>query len=580
MERGMTMTKKIFTGGEFLVREIACQDIFTPEDFSDEHKQIATTTEQFVSNEIQPINAEIEAKNFDLLLEKMKECAELGLMMIDAPEEYGGLELDKVTSMLVTEKLAFSLNFGLTYMCHTGIGMLPLVYYGTVEQKERYLGKLIHAEMIGAYCLTEPGSGSDALGAKTTAILSEDGTHYILNGTKQFSTNAGFADLFTVFAKVDKVHFSAFLVERTFSGLELGPEEKKMGMHGSSTRQVILDNVRVPLQNVLGEVGKGHKIAFNVLNVGRFKLGALCVGQEKYALSEGARYANERKQFNVPISSFGAIREKLADVTAMTFASEAVVYRLAGMIDDRLATLDKKIDNYYMEYQKGIEEFAGECALAKVFCTESSARSIDEMLQVHGGYGYIAEYPIEQLYRDERVQRIYEGTNEINRLLIPGLFMRKKVTEKSLDQASDSAATGHFAAEKQLLREMKRSYLALTNHTVKMFGAGVASEQEILLTLADAAIQIFAMESALLRAEKAFGTATGNKQELYEAVIKICAFRAKQQFADAAEKCAAFLGSDGLFESIKAGSDYHTKDLLAAKRLIADATSRSERYIF
>jgi len=574
------MAKKIFTGGEFLVREITCQDIFTPEDFSDEHKQIATTTEQFVSNEIQPINAEIEEKNFDLLLEKLKECAELGLMMIDAPEEYGGLELDKVTSMLVTEKLAFSLNFGLTYMCHTGIGMLPLVYYGTVKQKQRYLGKLIRAEMIGAYCLTEPGSGSDALGAKTTAVLSEDGTHYVLNGTKQFSTNAGFADLFTVFAKVDKVHFTAFLVERTFSGLELGPEEKKMGMHGSSTRQVILDNVRLPMENVLGEVGKGHKIAFNVLNVGRFKLGALCVGQEKYALSEGARYANERKQFNVPISSFGAIREKLADVTAMTFASEAVVYRLAGMIDDRLATLDKNIDNYYMEYQKGIEEFAAECALAKVFCTESAARSIDEMLQVHGGYGYIAEYPIEQLYRDERVQRIYEGTNEINRLLIPGLFIRKGVTEKSLDQAFESAANGHFAVEKQLLKEMKRSYLSLTNHTVKMFGAGAATEQEIMLTLADAAIQIFAMESALLRAEKAFDTATGDKQELYQAVVKICTFRAKQQFADATEKCAAFLGSDKLFDSIKVGTDYNAKSLLVAKRLIADATSRSERYIF
>ena len=353
-----------------------------------------------------------------------------------------------------------------------------------------------------------------------------------------------------------------------------------MGMHGSSTRQVILDNVRVPLKNVLGEVGKGHKIAFNVLNVGRFKLGALCVGQEKYALSEGARYANERKQFNVPISSFGAIREKLADVTAMTFASEAVVYRLAGMIDDRLATLDKNTDNYYIEYQQGIEEFAAECALAKVFCTESSARSIDEMLQVHGGYGYIAEYPIEQLYRDERVQRIYEGTNEINRLLIPGLFMRKGVTEKSLSQAFESTATGSFAVEKHLLKEMKRSYLVLADHTVGMFGPEAANEQEILLTLADAAIQIFALESALLRAEKAFDTATGSKQELYQAVAGICTFRAKQQFVDAAEKCAVFLGSDKLFESIKAGTYYNAKGLLAAKRLIAEATSLSERYIF
>ena len=574
------MAEKICNGGEYLLRDIDCREVFTPEDFTDEHKQIAETTEQFVAGEIMPINEEIEAKNFDLVVKKLQECAELGLMMIDAPEEYGGLELDKATSMLVMEKMAFALNFGLTYMCHTGIGMLPLIYYGTAEQKGRYLDKLIRAEMIGAYCLTEPGSGSDALGAKTTAILSKDGRHYILSGTKQFSTNSGFADLFTIFAKVDKVHFSAFLVERSFAGLGLGPEEKKMGLHGSSTRQVILDNVRVPVENVLGEVGKGHKIAFNVLNVGRFKLGALCVGQMKYALAEGARYANERRQFNVPISSFGAIREKLADVTAMAFASEAVVYRLAGMIDNRLATIGRGIDNYYVEYQKGIEEYAAECALIKVFCTESAARSIDEMLQVHGGYGYMAEYPIEQLYRDERVQRIYEGTNEINRLLIPGLFMRKGITGNSLDPSLQAAATGDFAAEKQLLKGMKRIYLALADHTVWLFGAGAANEQEILLSLADAAIQTFALESAVLRAEKASVTATEKMQELYRAVGKICTFRAKQQFVDAAEKCAAFIGHDALLESIAAETAYKGSGLLAAKRLIADATSQLEKYIF
>ncbi len=574
------MVKRIFGGGDFLIREIDCQEIFTPEDFTDEHKQIADSTEQFVSNEIQPINDQIEAKNFDLLITKLKECADLGLMMIDAPEEYGGLALDKVTSMLVTEKMAFSLNFGLTYMAHTGIGMLPLVYYGTADQKERYLDKLIRAEMIGAYCLTEPGSGSDALGAKATAFLSEDASHYVLDGTKQFSTNAGFADLYTVFAKVDKVHFTAFLVERTFPGLGLGPEEKKMGMHGSSTRQVILDKVKVPVENVLGEVGKGHKIAFNVLNVGRFKLGALCVGQEKYALSEGARYANERKQFNAPISSFGAIREKLADVTAMTFASESVVYRLAGLIDDRLDTLDKGMDNYYLEHQKGIEEYAAECALVKVFCTESAAKAIDEMLQVHGGYGYIAEYPIEQLYRDERVQRIYEGTNEINRLLIPGLFMRKGVLNKILNPALESAATGHFAEEKQLLKGMKRIYLALTENTVRVFGTEAVSEQEIMLTLADTSIQIFALESALLRAEKAYDKVAGNKQELYQAVVKICTFRSRQQFVQAAEKAAFFLESDTLLKSIETETAYNAKGLLIAKRMIADATSVAEKYIF
>jgi alkylation response protein AidB-like acyl-CoA dehydrogenase len=574
------MAKEIFNGGDFLIKNIDCRDIFTPENFTDEHKQIAETTEQFVTNEIQPINNDIEAKNFDLVLEKMKECASLGLMMIDAPEDYGGLELDKVTSMLVMEKMAFALNFGLTYMAHTGIGMLPLIYYGTTEQKDRYLGKLISGEMIGAYCLTEPGSGSDALGAKTSAVLSDDGKKYIINGTKQFSTNAGFADLYTIFAKVDKLHFTAFLVERTFAGLEVGQEEKKMGLHGSSTRQVILENVKVPVENVLGDVGKGHKIAFNVLNVGRFKLGALCVGQQKYALSEATRYANERNQFNVPISSFGAIREKLADVTALIFASESVVYRLAGLIDDRLENLDKGIDNYYTEYQKGIEEYAAECAMVKVFCTESAAKVIDEMLQVHGGYGYIAEYPIEQLYRDERVQRIYEGTNEINRLLIPGLLLRKGISEKSRELDLKTMAPGSFETERQLLQGMKQIYLTLSDLTVKKFGPEAAHEQEILLTLADMVIQIFALESALLRAEKSSIAATGTRQELYQAVATICTYGAKQQFVNAAEKCVAFIDQNALLKSIENKTMYKANSLLAAKRFIADATSQSEKYIF
>ncbi|MGW8159679.1 MAG: acyl-CoA dehydrogenase family protein [Desulfoprunum sp.] len=573
------MGHRIFNGGEYLVQDIDCREVFTPEDFTDEHRQIAATTEQFVAAQIQPVNAGIEAGDFGLVVRKLKACAELGLMMIDAPEQYGGLELDKATSMLVMERMAFARNFGLSYMVQTGIGMLPLIYYGTADQKERYLGRLIQAELIGAYCLTEPGSGSDALGAKTTATLSGDGRHYILNGTKQFISNAGFADLFTIFAKVDKVHFTAFLVERSAAGLTLGPEEKKMGMHGSSTRQVILDQVRVPVENVLGEVGKGHKIAFNVLNVGRFKLGAFCVGQQKYALAEGARYANERRQFNAPISSFGAIREKLAEVAAMTFAAEAVVYRLAGLIDERLATIARGTENYYVEYQKGIEEYAAECALTKVFCSEAAARGIDAMLQVHGGYGYIAEYPIEQLYRDERVQRIYEGTNEINRILIPGLLLRKGIGGTGLEPAF-AAAGGRFAPEKQLLQAMKRIWLALSDRTVARFGAEVASEQEILLALADAAIQIFALESAVLRAEKALKTATEQRRQEYRAVVTLCAFAARQQFANAADKCATFLGDDSPLEAMGAVTAYRASGLLAAQRLIADAVSRVERYIF
>jgi len=572
------MSSKVFKGGEYLQTQVDCNDLFTPEDFSDEQKQVGETTEQFVLNEIQPVNDEIEAKNFDLMVDLIRKSGELGLLMIDTPEEYGGLELDKVTSMLVTEKMGFSGNFGTTYMAHTGIGTLPLVYYGTEKQKERYLEKLTTGEFVAAYCLTEPGSGSDALGAKSSATLSEDGKHYILNGTKQFISNAGFADLFTVFAKIDKEHFTGFLIERGFEGLEIGPEEKKMGMKGSSTCQVIMNNVKVPVENLLGEPGKGHKIAFNVLNVGRLKLGPLCVGQVKYGLSEGARYANERKQFNTPISNFGAIREKLANVTADNFAAESVVYRVAGLIDDRVATVAKG-DNYYGEYLKGIEEFAAECAITKVFCTEVAANGLDEMLQVHGGYGYVQEYPIEQLYRDERVQRIYEGTNEINRILIPGVFLRKGITTGA-DEAPISG--GLFAAEKNLIQGMKSSYLALSSVAANKFGAKLANEQEILLAMADVAIQTFALESAVLRAEKAHAGVTDKKKQQLEAVVKVCAFAGRGKLTVAAQRCAVFVDDNtgDLLDEIEGTTKYDASGLLAAKRLLADATSEAEKYIF
>jgi alkylation response protein AidB-like acyl-CoA dehydrogenase len=411
-------------------------------------------------------------------------------------------------------------------------------------------------------------------------VLSEDGSHYVLNGTKQFITNAGFADLFTVFAKVDKQHFTGFLIERSFDGLELGPEEKKLGLHGSSTRQVIMNNVKVPVKNLLGEVGKGHKIAFNVLNMGRLKLGPICTGQIKYALAEGARYTNERKQFNVAISSFGAIQEKLADVAAMAFVSESAVYRVAGLIDDRVASLEKGSADYYAEYQKGIEEYAAECAMIKVYCTELAAKVIDEMLQAHGGYGFIAEYPIEQLYRDERVQRIYEGSNEINRMLIPGVFMRKGINGKAVDPSLEVVASGDLAAEKNLLRGMKQVYLDLADKIVATFGAKAANEQEILLALADVAIQVFALESALLRVEKVQGASTESKQALYRAVLKVCAFAARQKFTVAAEQCAVYVEDDELLELIGPRTAYAAAGLLPAKRLLAAATSQAEKYIF
>jgi alkylation response protein AidB-like acyl-CoA dehydrogenase len=573
------MPKKIFNSGEYLIKSIACEDVFTPEDFTDEQKQIAETSMQFIVNEIWPINDQIEAKNFDLVRSNLRKCGELGLMMIDAPEEYGGLELDKVTSMLVSESFAYGKSFGLTYMCHTGIGMLPMLYYGSRTQKEKYLGKLMSGEWVAAYCLTEPGSGSDALGAKSTAFLSEDGTHYILNGTKQFITNSGFADLYTVFAQVDNKHFTGFLIERSYAGLEIGPEEKKMGNHGTSTCQVILNNVKVPVENILGEVGKGHKIAFNVLNVGRFKLGAACTGQIKYALSEGARYANERKQFNTVIASFGAIKEKLADVTVMAFASEAIVYRLAGMIDDRHAVIPRDAGDYYAEYQRGIEEYAAECAIVKVLCTEFAAKSIDTMLQVHGGYGYIAEYAIEQLYRDERVQRIWEGTNEVNRLLISGTYLRKGLNNNHLSIDPEVESEGIFIAENTLLTGMKTVYAELVDTALSIFGKKISVEQEVLLALSDMAIQVFTLESVVLRAGKSLKTASDNKAVLYLAVVRVCAFEMRQKFVSAAEKCAAFMDREAA-DNMGLLTTYPTSGLLRAKQQLAEATSLGEKYIF
>ena len=592
------MSERIYKGGEYLVTEVSCNEIFTPEEFTDEQKQIAETTEQFVTNEILPHLEEIDNQNFDLVVEGMQKCGDLGLLMLDAPEEYGGLELDKATGMLVGEKIAASGSFSVAFACHTGIGTLPLVYYGTPAQKEQYLEKIINGEWIAAYCLTEPGSGSDALGASATATLSEDGKHYLLNGTKQFITNGSFAQLYTVFAKIDKEHFTAFLVERNFEGLIVGPEEKKLGIKGSSTTQIILDNCKVPVENLLGELGKGHKIAFNVLNVGRFKLGAGVTGAAKMALVEGVKYANERKQFGKTIGSFGAIQEKIADLTADIFAAESLVYRLAGLLDTKLATIEKGIDNYYEEYLKGIEEYAPECAISKVYCSEVLARTVDEVLQIHGGYGFVSEYPAERFYRDERINRIFEGTNEINRLLIPGMILRKSMKGElplqqeamkafeslmtpSFEEIDDSVP---FAREKALLKNLKTLFLILAGTGVQKFMDRIADEQEVLLAAADISIQIFALESAVLRAEKTYADSNERKKGLLQAAVKVSAFAATEIVGTAAKKGAFYIEEGDALTMILSGvrrfAKYDASGLLQAKRLLAQAALDDEKYIF
>lgn len=594
----MKMTRKILKGGEYLVAGVDCEEVFTPEDFSDEQRAIAETTEQFVQNDILPHIEAIEHQQFEHVVAGMRKCGELGLLMIDAPEEYGGLDLDKVTSSLVVEKIAPSGAFSVAYSAHTGIGTLPLVYYGTEEQKQKYLGRIISGEWIAAYCLTEPESGSDALGARSTARLSEDGEYYILNGTKQFITNGGFANLFTVFAKIDKEHFTAFLVERDFEGLVVGAEEKKLGIKGSSTTQIILDNCKVPVENLLGEIGKGHKIAFNVLNVGRFKLGAAVVGAAKMAMVEGIKYGNIRKQFGKPISSFGAMQEKMADMTAEIFAAESLVYRLAGLIDDNLAGIPKGIANYYEEVQKGIEEYAPECAISKVYCSDVLANVVDEVVQIHGGYGFVSEYPAERFYRDERINRIFEGTNEINRLLIPGMILRKSMKgelplQREAMKAFESLMTPSFeeiddsvpfAREKALVQNLKTVFLILSGAAVQKFMQKLQDEQEILLAAADLAIQIYALESAVLRCEKHFPRASDQKKALFQAVAKVCAFEAAEKFATAARRGAFYVEEGDTLQMILSGIRRFTKfdatGLLQARRALAAAAIDNEKYLF
>ncbi len=592
------MSSKITKGGEFLVVESNCSDVFTPEDFTDEQRAIGATTEQFVAEEILPHLEAIDNQDFSHVVNGMRKCGELGLLMMDAAEEDGGLELDKVSSMLVVEKIAPSGSFSVAFAAHTGIGTLPLIYYGTEAQKEKYLDKLISGEWCAAYCLTEPGSGSDALSVQTTATLSEDGTHYLLNGTKQYTTNGGFAELFTVFAKIDKEHFTAFLVEKSFPGLIVGSEEKKMGIKGSSTTQIILDNCQVPVNNLLGDIGKGHKIAFNVLNIGRFKLGAGVTGAAKTALAEGIRYANERKQFGQPIAAFGAIQEKVADLTAAIYAAESLVYRLAGLLDVKLSTIEKGIPDYYERYQKAIEEFAPECAISKVFCSDVLARTVDEVVQIHGGYGFCSEYPAERFYRDERINRIFEGTNEINRLLITGMILRRsmkgelplqgeatKAFESLMTPSFEETDTdAPFAAEKTTIANLKTLFLILAGAGVQKFMAKLADEQEILMATADMAIQIFAIESAVLRAEKVSAEFSTARREHLIAAVKVFTFNAIEEVATAARKAAYYIEEGDTLTMILSGirrfTRYDASGLLEAKRTLAAAAAGTEKYIF
>ncbi|GIO60052.1 acyl-CoA dehydrogenase family protein [Paenibacillus cineris] len=520
-----TMNKVI--GGSYIIEDTDFHSIVTPEDFTEEHRMIAETTEDFVAGEVVPHDEAIEKLNYELTVEKMRKAGELGLLGADVPEAYGGLGLDKVSSTLISERLTKASAFALSIGAHVGIGTLPIVYFGTEEQKQKYLPALATGEKIAAYCLTEPSSGSDALGAKTTATLSEDGEYYVLNGSKQFITNAGFADLFIVYAKVDGKDFSTFIVERTMEGVSIGPEEKKMGIKGSSTCPLILEDVKVPVENLLWEVGKGHLIAFNILNIGRFKLAAGCVGASKDTIELAAKYANERAQFGRKISTFPLIGKKLADMNTKTYALESMVYRTAGLFDVGLSEVDHSSPEVGYQSAKAIAEYQLECSINKVFGSETLDFVVDEGVQIHGGYGFIQEYRVERNYRDSRINRIFEGTNEINRLLIPGTLvkramkgqlplMQKAVALQAelLEPIPPQTFEGTLDQEAHLIKMAKKIFLMAGAQAVQKYQLKLEDEQEILSHLSDMMISVYAMESALLRTQKIIDRSGEDKARL------------------------------------------------------------------
>jgi len=503
-------------GGSFLTEEREPREIFTPEDLSEEQRQIAKTAAEFTRNEVMPAAAEIEAKNFAVTTALLRKAGDLGLMAVDIPEAYGGLELDKVTSAVVTESMASLASFSVAFSAHTGIGTLPIVWYGTESQKRKYLPKLATGEWIAAYALSESSSGSDALNCRTRATLSPDGQSWVLNGEKMWITNSGFADLFTVFAKIDGEKFSAFLLERGSPGLSIGAEEHKLGIRGSSTCPLILNNCTIPVDNLLGEPGKGHHIAFNILNIGRFKLGVACVGGARNSLQNAIRYSRERKAFSKSIGEFGLIQEKLAECAAGVYAGECLAYRTIGMIDAALADVDTAAEGSSREIQKRIEEYAVECSILKVWGSEMLDMVVDHVLQIYAGYGYVEEYPAERAYRDSRINRIFEGTNEINRLIITGWLMKRAVAgrlpllaaiRKLMDEVMSGPAaaeegSGPLAAERRILTAARKLALFAAGSASQRYMQGLADQQEVMGALADCIIEVYAMESCILRAEK------------------------------------------------------------------------------
>ncbi len=512
---------QVFPGGAFLTNDFPVANLLTPDNLSEEHRMISQTAERFMVERVMANAEKIEKKDHEMLKTVLRESAELGLLGAEIPEEYGGTGLDLLSTMLITEQIARLASFSVSFGGHSGIGTAPVRYFGNEEQKQKWLPKLAACEVISCYALTENHSGSDALAARTKAVLSEDGKHYVLNGSKMWITNGGIADLSMVFAKVDGKHFTCFVVETNTPGFSAAAEERKMGLHGSSTTALTLENVKVPVENLVGEIGKGHKIALNVLNLGRFKLGAWCAAAAKYALNDAISYSKDRHQFGKSISEFGAIRYKLAQMAIRCWVGDAMNYRTAGMIEHSLGQTDSKDP---IAALKAIEEYVAECSIIKVACSEYLDYVVDEAVQIHGGYGYSAEYAVERHYRDSRINRIFEGTNEINRLTITGSILKKAMSGKlNLAGGVNEAESNLLSAEKKMVGNAKKAALLAAGTAIQTIAADNPEEkhQETLMRIADLATEVFAMDSAWLRAAKQAGEKGEDKIELQKDILNV-----------------------------------------------------------
>ncbi len=584
-------------GGSFLIEEHNPADVFTVEDLSEEHRQIAQTTQEFAQNEILPNIEKIEHKDFATTRALIRKACEIGIANVDIPEEYGGSEMDKISSSIIAEYLSVSGSFSVSFGGHTGIGTLPIVYFGTKEQKAKYLPKLATGEWIAAYALSESTSASDSLNARTKAVLSPDGKEWILNGEKTWITNGGFADVFIVFAKVDGEKFSAFIVERNFPGFQSGAEEKKMGIRGSSTTPIIMNDCRVPKENLLGEIGKGHVIAFNTLNIGRYKLGAGVVGGARNSMQNSIGYAKQRKAFGKTLADFGIIKEKIARMAAGIYTGESMSYRTVGMIEAALSDIDKNSPDMYKLTSKGIEEYAVECSVIKVWSTELLNYVVDETVQIYGGYGFVEEYPAERAYRDSRVNRIFEGTNEINRMLIIDRLMKramggqlalmpaiKKLTEEIMSgPGSAEPLEGILAAERTMVANAKKATLMLAGAAVQKYMTGLAEQQEILGALADMVMETFAMDSVVLRTQKLIAANGEAKSQLVLAMTQVSLTQSMDKIEAAAKRVVAAVAEGDMLRTqlviLRRLFKYEPFNVIALTRQIAGRMIDAGKYV-